>query len=1419
MLMYLALLIWFLLMIVQTAISQTVDPITVDPEEFLSRYGYSTPEKPEFHPIRSALTENEMHVVDTLTNGERQIIEDAFDPPAVGVVRKLKNSINFNFNEINIPDQGEITTSGGRLARVNEDTVVFTTLIKSEKADEIRVFFSEGYFPHGVKVNLFSKDDYAFNQTQLRGRLEEYGFYTTTTFSDYVILQVVIPIESVKENLYFSITKILHVDNKYLIDDGLRDCYEDANCSYANSYANIDGLRRATVKLYIIVDDVTARNCSGGQLNDLRDKDWQPFILTAHHCLYNQAQASSLDTRFYFWSASCNSGTTNPNIHIVNGANLISTNSQTDFTLLLLKKEGGNSFLGWDVGGVADDEILHSTHHPHGTFMKYSRHQNKLSPPMYCQNTSPSTHLFTRTIGGQSDHGSSGCVIVDQEGRVRGQWDGSCPDVDLCSYESYINAFGKFSASYNNNNLQYWLYNGGASVSMATIPASSLDFETINVGSSHDLVLKIKNSGTVPNYLNLEVGNYFLTGTDASQFSITNSTASYLTPGIEGYISIRFTPTSAGTKTAYFHIPHNADNIPSPLIITLTGKGNPCSEIIPIAGIGPAFSKTYEGGGNGAWYTNVANPCGFSSPGREQIYSFVAPYTGTYSINVTSADGWVDYLWTTTYCDTWEWTCIDDIISMGTYGNLQWTANWTYYILLDDENTIAEPHTFYIHFDPNSNPCLNVTTIGGIGSDNTMNYIGGGTGVWNTETNSPCGYTCPGVEQVYSFMPLYDGYYNLEVVSGGIWVDYMWSYSCNQEGWNCINDIISPGTYDIGFLSSGSTYYFLLDSETTSTGSHQFYINSTDPCVNIVPVGCDPGNFNEFGGGGTGVWNNTTPSACGFICPGAERVYSFVAPLTGLYRINVTEASGYVNYMWQSSSCSSSGWNCIGSINNPDQYGLMDWQAGSTYYILLDDEDNITGTHQFNIICPEICIDCPSFDHVIEPAVSWQTHSSSHVMNGCKIYKINAIAGYTYIFKTGCGNGAMANYDTQLTLFSHTCAQIAYSDDACGTFQSQIIWTASADRTVYLKVNGFANYYGNYTLAYSRCNSAPVQPGNISGSVDACAGTESIYSIQPVSGATYYSWTLPSGWVGNSVSNSINVIVGTSGGNISVIAENDCGSSLARSIVVSVNTVPPQPGNIFGPTPVQGGSTYNYYIEPVAGATSYLWNYTGEGTLSGTGTSINLTPINSGELSVIAGNAGCMSAPSTLDIVVTTVPMNRVLPSTTIDPPQNICYDAIQTITVGGENKYFTINNGGSVELVAGFSILLLQGTAVNSGGNLLGRITTINNYCTKAQGIVSVQENENEINSIFANGNDDRSLFRIYPNPTTGSFVIEFMYAPAENCYELEIYTSMGEKIWKSELSGKTIYEFNLLNISRGIYIVRVMNGKKSEIVKLIKQ
>ncbi|MFM7015896.1 MAG: MopE-related protein [Bacteroidota bacterium] len=198
------------------------------------------------------------------------------------------------------------------------------------------------------------------------------------------------------------------------------------------------------------------------------------------------------------------------------------------------------------------------------------------------------------------------------------------------------------------------------------------------------------------------------------------------------------------------------------------------------------------------------------------------------------------------------------------------------------------------------------------------------------------------------------------------------------------------------------------------------------------------------------------------------------------------------------------------------------------------------------------------------------------------ISTVSRASGYNWAFPSGTSvlSGANSNIITVQypQNFTGTTLSVA-ATNACGT---------SGTRTRSVSLN---------TLS---------APGSISGPVDGiCGATNAVYSIAAVNGATSYTWTLPAGATISGSNNGRSIVVNYTGatvgsGNVTVAAVNNCGTGAARSLAVKL--VPGLPGPINGEKTVCTGSTENYSIGTVQGASSYIWTVPGGATiLSGQG--------------------------------------------------------------------------------------------------------------------------------------------------------------------------------------------------------------------------
>jgi len=435
---------------------------------------------------------------------------------------------------------------------------------------------------------------------------------------------------------------------------------------------------------------------------------------------------------------------------------------------------------------------------------------------------------------------------------------------------------------------------------------------------------------------------------------------------------------------------------------------DPCDDVIHITGWGAGHVQTYTGGYSGVF---KMSSCGEEALGMEQVYRFVAPGTGNYGITVISADGYVDYTWRASSCAETDWNCIARTRRSGTYGPMNWTADSTYYILLDDKNAQPGIHRFYINDGKPVMEYYNHEI-----DDDTVTSSGDNDGLAE-----------PG-ESVELPVTLYNtGMVQANNISAVLsTTDADVTITDDTLNFGSIRDGYIKQSADFDFnISNGSPekdVWFYLDitadegNWSDSFNVHIYPAFDVSPCDNVVDInGCGIDYTQTFSGGANGVWNL---SNCDYKTPGMEQVYRFVAPESDTYSIEVTSASGWVNYSWQASACADSGWNCIQDLNRWGKYGSMDWTADSAYYILLDDVNNLEGTYRFYINCGLPSIEYAN--HLIDDDYVFSAGDNDGVAEPGETVEITVVLS---------NSGYAAAHNVQAMLSTEDTAGITITDD------------------------------------------------------------------------------------------------------------------------------------------------------------------------------------------------------------------------------------------------------------------------------------------------------------------------------------------------------------------------------------------------------
>jgi hypothetical protein len=173
----------------------------------------------------------------------------------------------------------------------------------------------------------------------------------------------------------------------------------------------------------------------------------------------------------------------------------------------------------------------------------------------------------------------------------------------------------------------------------------------------------------------------------------------------------------------------------------------------------------------------------------------------------------------------------------------------------------------------------------------------------------------------------------------------------------------------------------------------------------------------------------------------------------------------------------------------------------------------------------------------------------------------------------------------------------------------------------------------------------------------------------------------------------------------------------------------------------------------------------------------------------------------------------------TIPIDSSICFDAYDSISVAGYGSHVIFQSSSSVELIAGQSIRFLPGFHAKEGSYAYAHITSDSTFCDGAsESSIVEQPQEKSVKEETQSEEEgfvpmEKSI-KIYPNPTTGRFTVELINF--DNVAKVCLYNSTGAKVFQSE-SNSSSQEIDVHGLRKGIYFVRISNGKEQFTKKLV--
>lgn len=146
-------------------------------------------------------------------------------------------------------------------------------------------------------------------------------------------------------------------------------CEVDVSCT-----SGADVISRSVARM-VFSDAAGTYACTGTLLNDTNSSG-TPYFLSANHCISTQTAASSLNTYWFYRSASCNSDTLDPaSTVVVGGATLLYASGDTDTSFMRLNQPApaNAAFAGWSVNAPDSSPDVAAVHNPEAGLQKYSQ--------------------------------------------------------------------------------------------------------------------------------------------------------------------------------------------------------------------------------------------------------------------------------------------------------------------------------------------------------------------------------------------------------------------------------------------------------------------------------------------------------------------------------------------------------------------------------------------------------------------------------------------------------------------------------------------------------------------------------------------------------------------------------------------------------------------------------------------------------------------------------------------------------------------------------------------------------------------------------------------------------------------------------------------------------------------------------------
>jgi hypothetical protein len=395
----------------------------------------------------------------------------------------------------------------GAWQTASDGTPLWRVALRSPGSMGMRVEFREFSVGAG-KVWLYDGAQFVGPYSG-RGLYNDGHFWSATVASESVVLEYQPATAAGAGDPPFRIANIAHQARPVMSSQSqaaITTASEDADFCELDANCYPDWQPAVKMVGQLDFEDGGEEYLCSGTLVATRDNSMIPYLLTAGHCIHDEAAARTLEVYWKYQTSSC--GATPPASHASSetsplGAHLIGfgTIEEGDYSLVLLQGVPSDvTFSGWDTADPPVTAAVVGVHHPNGSWKRISFGNRtgdadaEVETPEGISDAPADLYLQIQYNLGRVEPGSSGSALFTTPGIIVGTltYGPEDPVLTACEIAPFVAGYGRFSNTYRN--LQAYFENWPAA---AVTPApANVSFSVVNQAAPAAQTVKLTSQTT-----------------------------------------------------------------------------------------------------------------------------------------------------------------------------------------------------------------------------------------------------------------------------------------------------------------------------------------------------------------------------------------------------------------------------------------------------------------------------------------------------------------------------------------------------------------------------------------------------------------------------------------------------------------------------------------------------------------------------------------------------------------------------------------------------------------------------------------------------------------------------------------------------------------------------------------------------------